>query len=76
MKDIKKVKSMNVFCYARVPNRECLTKESQTELVRYAATRQGLTVINTSNSRLDTKLLSVLATKGVKLNEAVITFRE
>ena len=75
MKDIKKVKLMNVFCYARVANSESLSQENQYKSTRMAAEQLGFHVINTGCSNLDRKMLSLVTTKIAKLNEAVITFR-
>lgn len=75
---------MTTFCYVRVANKECLSEESpkesisqnsQAELAKAYAEKQGFKVVNTGNSRVDAKILSLLTRKGAQLNEAVITFR-
>lgn len=66
---------MTTLCYVRVANKECLSEESQAELAKACAEKRGFKVVNTGNSQLDAKILSLLTTQQAHLNEAVITFR-
>lgn len=67
---------MATFCYARVANQECLSEASQKELAKTYAEKQGFKVVNTGNSQLDVKILSLLTTQQAQLNEAVVTFKD
>lgn len=66
---------MTTLCYLRVANKECLSEGSQAELARACAEERGFKVVNTGNSQLDAKILSLLMTQQAQLNEAVVTFR-
>ena len=66
---------MTTLCYVRVANKECLSEKSQVEIAKASTEKQGFKVVNTGSSRLDEKILSLLATQQAQLNEAVITFR-
>lgn len=67
---------MSVFCYVRTAHKPPMTCEEQATQILQEAEQKGFKVINTGNTSLDTRILSLLQNNQVKLQQAVITFRE